>query len=111
MNSVKLIGRLGSKPDVKTFENNRKMVRLNLATNESYKTAKGEFATETNWHNVVAWGKQAEYLEEKADKGSEISVEGKLVTRTYNDKDGAKKWITEVVANEVSIVEKKEASV
>ncbi|WP_143961669.1 single-stranded DNA-binding protein [Litoribacter populi] len=111
MNSVKLIGRLGAKPEVKTFENNRKVARLSLATNESYKTSKGEFATETNWHNVVVWGKQAETLESNADKGTEVSVEGRMVTRSYNDKDGVKKWITEVIANEVAIVEKKESAV
>jgi single-strand DNA-binding protein len=108
MNSVRLIGNLGAKPEIKTFDNNRKMARLRMATNESYKNQKGEWVSETHWHTLVAWGKQAEFFEEYTDKGSEVSIEGKLITRTYNDKDGNQKWITEVVVNEASLVEKTE---
>lgn len=105
-NSVKLIGRIGNKADVKVFDGKRKMARLSLATNESRKNAQGEWATDTQWHNIVAWGKQAEFIENNTDKGMEISIEGRLVNRSWTDKDGHKKYITEIVVNEISIVEK-----
>jgi len=105
-NSVKLIGRIGNKVDVRVFEGNRKMARISLATNESRKNMQGEWTTDTQWHNLVAWGKQAEYVASNTDKGMEVSIEGRLVNRSYTDKQGVKKYITEVVVNEVNIVEK-----
>ena len=105
-NSVKLIGRIGNKVEVRTYERNKKVARISLATNESRKNAQGEWVTDTQWHTLVAWGKQAEFFEKNTDKGTEVSVEGRLTCRAYNDKDGVKKYITEVVLNEVSIPEK-----
>ena len=99
-NSVRLVGHLGVDPEVKNLENNRKMVKLNLATNESYKNNKGETVTETNWHSIVIWGMQAKFAEEMLKKGDEVAIEGKLASRNYVDKDGNKRYITEVVANE-----------
>lgn len=99
-NSVRLVGNLGTDPEVKNLENNRKMVKLNLATNESYKNNKGETVTETNWHNIVIWGMQAKFAEDMLKKGDEVAIEGKLATRNYVDKDGNKRYVTEVVANE-----------
>ena len=99
-NSVRLVGNLGTEPEVKNFDNNRKMVKLNLATNESYKNNKGETVTETNWHNIVIWGAQAKYAEDMLRKGDEVAIEGKLASRNYVDKDGNKRYVTEVVANE-----------
>jgi len=110
MNTVKLIGRLGAKPDIRTFDQGKKLARISMATNESFKNFKGEWVTETNWHNLVAWGKTAEFFEENTDKGAEVSIEGKLVNRNYTDKDGNKKYITEVVIHEASLVEKKEVA-
>src|SRR5215217_5578701 len=95
-NKVQLIRHLGNKPEIRTMEGGKKLARFSIATNEAYRNAKGEKVTETQWHNIVAWGKVAEIAEKYLDKGSEIAVEGKLVTRSYNDKEGNKKYFTEV---------------
>ncbi|MES2645656.1 MAG: single-stranded DNA-binding protein [Bacteroidota bacterium] len=108
-NKVQLIGNLGANPEVKILEGGKKMARLNMATSETYTNAKGEKVTETNWHNVVAWGKTAEIAEKLLFKGTEVAIEGKLVTRNYTDKEGIKKYITEVVANELLVLSKKPA--
>ena len=100
-NKVQLIGNLGNLPDVRTTESGKKWARFSVATNESYRNAKGEKVTETQWHNLVAWGKLAEIVEKYLGKGKEIAVEGKLVTRSYNDKEGNKKYITEIHVNEL----------
>lgn len=103
-NKVQLIGRLGDKIEVKTTESGKVVGRVNIATNEVYRNAKGEKITETTWTNLVIWGKNAEILEKYTDKGSEIAVEGKLSNRSYTDKSGEKKYITEVVVNEVLLL-------
>jgi len=100
-NKVQLIGNLGNAPEVKTTESGKKLARFSVATNESYRNAQGEKATETTWHNLVAWGKVAEIAEKYLNKGSEIAIEGKLINRSYTDKDGNKKYITEVQVNEL----------
>ena len=99
-NSVRLIGNVGMDPDVRTFDNNRKMVRLSIATNDSYKNDKGEKVTDTQWHNIVLWGAQATMAETYLKKGDSVIIEGKLASRNYNDKDGVKRYVTEVVVNE-----------
>lgn len=106
-NSVRLIGNLGAAPEVKSLEKGNKMARINMATNETYTNAKGEKVTETNWHNLVAWGKTAEVAEKYLVKGSEVAVEGKLASRSYTGKDGVKKYVTEVVVNEILLLDKK----
>lgn len=103
-NKVQLIGNLGSAPEVKTTENGKKLATFNIATSESYRNAKGEKVTDTQWHRVVAWGKVAEIAEKYLDKGKEVAIEGKLVNRSYNDKDGNKKYITEVQASELLLL-------
>jgi single-strand DNA-binding protein len=103
-NRVQLIGRLGGDPEVKTFENNRKMARMNVATSEVYKNAKGERVEATEWHNVVAWGATAERAEEYLVKGQEVMVEGKLTHRQYTDKEGVKRYITEIEASELILM-------
>ena len=100
-NKVQLIGNLGNAPEVKTFETGRKMARFSVATHESYRNAKGEKVTETQWHSLVAWGKVAEIVEKYLTKGKEVAIEGKLINRSYNDKEGIKKYITEIQVNEV----------
>jgi single-strand DNA-binding protein len=100
-NKVQLIGNLGNAPEVKTTENGKKLVRFNIATNENYRNANGEKVKETTWHNLVAWGKVAEIAEKYLTKGKEVAVEGKLINRSYNDKDGKKKYVTEVEVNEL----------
>ena len=97
-NKVQLIGHLGNAPEIKNTESDKKYARFSIATNESYRNAKGEKVTETTWHNLVAWGKIAGIVEKYLNKGSEIAIEGKLISRSYTDKDGVKKYITEVVA-------------
>jgi single-strand DNA-binding protein len=100
-NKVQLIGNLGNNPEIKTLEGGKKLARFSVATNEVYRNTKGEKVTETQWHNLVAWGKVAEIAEKFLTKGSEIAIEGKLMNRTYNDKDGVKKYVTEVQVNEL----------
>ena len=99
-NQVTLIGNTGANPEVKTFGENGKLATLSIATNENYKNHKGERVTETQWHHVVAWGKNAEFVEKNVTKGQSLAVSGRLVNRSY-EKDGEKKYVTEVVANEV----------
>ena len=105
-NKVQLIGNLGNNPEVKNMESGKKMARFTIATNEIYKNAKGEKVKETQWHNVIAWGKIAEIIEKYLVKGSEVAVEGKLVYRNYNDKEGNKKYITEIQVNELLLLTK-----
>lgn len=100
-NRVQLIGNLGAKPEVKNTENGKKLAQFRLATSETYRNAKGEKVTETQWHRIVIWGKLAEVAEKYLDKGREVVIEGKLVSRSYNDKGGNKKYITEVQASDL----------
>ena len=100
-NKVQLIGNLGNAPEVKTLESGKKMARFSVATNENYRNAKGEKVTETQWQNLVAWGKVAEIVEKFLTKGKEVAIEGKLVNRSYNDKEGNKKYVTEIQVNEL----------
>jgi single-strand DNA-binding protein len=106
MNKVQLIGNLGNKPEIKNFENGGKMAKFSVATSEEYVTRKGEKATETQWHLVTAWGKLVDTIESDLDKGSRVSIEGRLSHRNYVDKDGNKKYITEIIANEVLLKSK-----
>jgi single-strand DNA-binding protein len=85
-NKVQLIGNLGSDPDVRTTDGGKKWARLRLATSESYRNAKGEKVTETQWHNVVAWGKHAELAQKYLSNGREGVIEGKLVNSNYVDR-------------------------
>lgn len=105
-NKVQLIGRLGAKAEIKTVNGNTPMARFSMATNEVYKNAKGERVEDTTWHNLVAFGKPAEIIQKYTDKGSEIAIQGKLVNRSY-EKDGVKKYITEVQVNEVLLIGEK----
>ena len=106
-NKVSLIGNLGNNPEVKVFESGKKMVRLSLATSENYKNTNGEKVEETQWHNLVAWGKTADIAEKYLQKGSELAIEGRLTYRSYEDKNGEKKYITEIIVNELMMLGKK----
>jgi len=103
-NRVQLIGNVGNNPEVRNLESGSKLVRLSLATNESYRNKEGERVTQTEWHNVVAWNKTAEIIESYVVKGQEIGVDGKLTTRSWEDKDGIKRYTTEVVCNEILLL-------
>lgn len=103
-NKVQLIGNVGQEPTVATLDSGKKVARLSLATNESYKDNKGEKQTNTDWHNLVAWGKTADIIETYVTKGKEIAIEGKLTFRSYEDKEGTKRYVTEVVVDELLLL-------
>ena len=105
-NKVQLIGNLGNAPEVRNTETGKKLVRFSVATNEQYKNAKGERVTETQWHNLIAWGKVAEIAEKFLAKGTEVAIEGKLINRNYMDKEGNKKYITEIQVTELLLLGK-----
>ncbi|MCF6168809.1 single-stranded DNA-binding protein [Lutibacter sp.] len=103
-NKVQLIGNVGQEPTITTLESGKKVARLSLATNENYKNSNGEKQTDTNWHSIVAWGKTAEIIERYVAKGKEIAIAGKLTSRSYETKEGEKRYITEVVASEILLL-------
>ncbi|KAF2080496.1 single-stranded DNA-binding protein [Flavobacterium sharifuzzamanii] len=105
-NKVQLIGNVGNDPEIKTLESGRKLAHLTIATNEIYRNDKGEKVEQTEWHRIIAWGKTAEIIEKFVVKGKEIAVEGKLTHRSYDDKNGEKRYITEVVVNEILLLSK-----
>ncbi|MDH3321845.1 MAG: single-stranded DNA-binding protein [Flavobacteriaceae bacterium] len=100
-NKVQLIGHLGMDPEIKTLESGTKLAKFSIATNESYKNAKGEKVTDTEWHHVIAWNKTADLAEMFLEKGKEVAIEGKLTTRSWDDDNGNKRYMTEVVCNEI----------
>ena len=105
-NHVQLIGHVGQDPEIKSFEGNKKLANLTIATKENYKNEKGEKVEETQWHRITAWGKTAEIIEKYVVKGKEIAVEGKLRHRSYDDKNGDKKYVTEIVVSELLVLGK-----
>lgn len=104
-NRVQLIGHVGQEPEVKTV-NNKKVASLTIATNDFYYNEKGDKVEQTEWHRVTAWGKTAEIIEKYVTKGKEIAVEGKLSHRSYDDKDGNKRYVTDVVVTELLLLGK-----
>ena len=100
-NRVQLIGNLGNDPEIRKFDNGKTLARLSLATSESYRDENGKRVTETQWHTLTAWGQSALIAEKYLKKGNEIAVEGKLVHRNYENKEGKKQYITEVVIQEM----------
>jgi len=100
-NKVQLIGNLGKAPEIKNIDSGKKLAKFSVATNEVYTNIKGEKVKETQWHNLVAWGKLADIAEKYLDKGSEVVIEGKIITKDYLDKDGNKKYTTEIQVNEM----------
>ena len=105
-NTVQLIGHVGQDPEVKSLEGGKKLANISIATNEVYYKENGDKVEKTEWHRVTAWGKTAEIIEKYVTKGKEIAIEGKLTHRSYDDKDGVKRFITEIVANEVLLLGK-----
>jgi len=103
-NKVQLIGNLGNDPEIITLESGKKIAKFSLATNEYYKDKDGQKQTKTEWHNVVAWNKTIEIIEQYVSKGKEIAIEGKLSTRSYEDKEGQKRYTTEVIVNELLLL-------
>ncbi len=107
-NSVQLVGNLGKEVDFKTLDSGTSVASFTIATNEFYKNSSDEKVQETQWHNIVAWGKTAELMNTILSKGSEVMIRGKLTSRSYDDKEGIKKFITEVRASEFLCFDKKE---
>ena len=103
-NKVQLIGNVGNDPEIRNLEGGKKVANLTIATRDSYKNDKGEKVEQTEWHRVVAWGKTAEIIERFVTKGKEIAIEGKLTHRSYDDKNGEKKSITEVLVNDLLLL-------
>lgn len=106
-NSVKLIGNLGMDPEIKSLESGRLLARFSLATSSQFKNAEGEKVKEAQWHNVVAWGKTAEIAEKYLKKGSKVAIEGRLNNRQYESAKGEKKYITEVVVDDLLMLNNK----
>lgn len=102
-NRVQLIGRLGQNPETREFEKGKKMVRMSVATNQEYFN-NGEKVKQTTWHNLVAWGKLAGICEKYLKKGDEIAVEGKLIYRNWENKEGVKHYTTEIHLHELQML-------
>jgi len=107
-NRVQLIGHLGGDPEIKTLEGSKKVARFSLATNDEYTDKSGQKVKQTQWHQLVVWGRLADTCEKFLFKGKEIAIEGKLTYRTWNDKDGKTHNITEVVVNELMFMGSKD---
>ncbi|HQW68697.1 MAG TPA: single-stranded DNA-binding protein [Flavobacterium sp.] len=105
-NKVQLIGNVGQEPEVKTIGEGKKVANITIATNDYYFNDKGDKVEQTEWHRVVAWGKVADIIEKYVTKGKEIAIEGKLTHRSYDDKDGIKRYVTEIVANDILLLGK-----
>lgn len=105
-NSVRLIGNLGDSPKVRKLDSGKTVANFSIATNEIYRDSKGEKQSETTWHRLVAWGTQAEVAEKYLKKGSEIAIEGKLTNRSWDDKNGGKQYITEILVNSILMLDK-----
>lgn len=109
-NSVRLIGHLGANPEIKEFGESKKVARISLATNDTYRDQQGKKITQTQWHNLVAWGPSASFASKYLTKGSHVAIEGKLTNRSWEDKEGTKRYITEVVVNEFQLLDKAQQS-
>ena len=107
-NKVQLIGNLGNNPEVVNLDSGKKLAKFSLATNENYTNAQGERITNTEWHNLIAWGKTADIIEKHLTKGKEIAIEGKLTSRSYETKEGEKRYVTEVVVSDLVLLGGKE---
>lgn len=103
-NKVQLIGRLGQDPDIKTLESGKKVAHFTMATNENYKSADGSKTEETTWHNIVAWNGLAELASKYLKKGREVCIEGRISYRSYTDKNGVPKSVTEIVASDLVLL-------
>ncbi|SFZ89552.1 single-strand DNA-binding protein [Flaviramulus basaltis] len=103
-NKVQLIGNVGNVPEITNLESGKKVAKFSIATNESYKDSKGEKVQNTQWHNIVAWGKIAEIVERFVGKGKEVALEGKLTSRAYETAAGEKRYVTEVVVDDILLL-------
>ena len=109
-NHVQLIGRLGANPEVRILDNGTKLARFAIAVTETYTTKKGEKVNDVQWHSIVAWGSLANVAERLLFKGTQVTVDGRLFNRSFVAKDGQKRQVTEIVANELFVYLQKTAS-
>lgn len=100
VNKVQLIGRLGNDPEIKETKNGKKLARLSLATDESYRDVKGEKVENTQWHRLVAWDSNADLAEKFLKKGQQIAIEGRLITGVYEDKEGNRRHTVDINVND-----------
>ena len=105
-NKVQLIGHVGNDPEIKSLEGGKKLANITIATNDYYINDKGDRVEQTEWHRLTAWGKVADIIEKYVTKGKEVAIEGKLTHRSYDDKEGNKRYITEVVVNDILLLGK-----
>jgi single-strand DNA-binding protein len=110
INKVILVGNLGKDPEVRSLDAGRKVANFSLATTETYKNKNGERVEQTEWHNVVYYGPVAEVIEKYLRKGSQIYVEGKIRTRSYDDKEGIKRYVTEIIGDTMTMLGTKGSS-
>ena len=103
-NNVRLIGNLGTDPEVKELASGKTVAKFPVATTDYYKSKEGERVSDTQWHNVVAWGNTAKIAEKIFKKGFKVAVEGKLTSRSYETSEGQKRYVTEVIANELLLL-------
>lgn len=108
LNKVLLLGNLGKDPEVLTLEGNIKVAKFSLATSETYRDDKGQSHTITEWHSIVLWRGLAELAEKYLHKGSSVYIEGKNKTRSYDDKQGSRRYVTEVIGEQILLLDKKE---
>lgn len=108
VNKVHLIGNLGKDFEIKEFENGKKLAKGSMATTAYFKNAEGERVSDTQWHNLIAWGKLGEIMEQYTQKGSKVAIDGKIEYSSYEDKEGAKKVYTQIVVNDFLNLTKKE---
>ncbi len=104
INKVILVGNLGKDPEVRTLENGTKVANFTMATSETYKTKDGQKVTQTEWHNIVLWRGLAEIAERYMKKGNQVYIEGKIKTRSWDDKDGNKRYTTEIVGDNLTML-------
>jgi single-strand DNA-binding protein len=105
-NRVQLIGNLGQDPEIVTLDGGGKLAKFSIATTDNYTNAKGEKVEDTQWHNIVAWGKTADIVENYLTKGKQVAIDGKLTHRSYETKEGEKRYFTEVRCNELLMLGK-----
>jgi single-strand DNA-binding protein len=103
-NKVQLIGNLGNDPEVRQLNGGNVMAKFSIATSDFHKDKDGNKVKETYWHNLVAWGKTAQIVEKFLTKGKEVAIDGKLINRSYEDKEGVKRYVTEIVVNDLVLL-------
>lgn len=103
-NKVQLIGHVGQEPEIKNLEGGKKVATITIATNDVYYKENGDKVEQTEWHRVKAWGKIAEIVEKYVTKGKQVAIDGKLSHSSYDDKDGNKRYVTDIIANELVLI-------